>query len=101
MPRLPRPHARFERLRGLWLRPELRLSQAALGLRISPRSLTFPLRTERPRGERKPLEESPDTEEHGRWVTPPGETRGKVPQKHTADGAATREPRTGKGERVR
>jgi hypothetical protein len=31
----------------------------------------------------------------------PGETRGKVPQKHTADGAATRESRTGKVEMVR
>ena len=31
----------------------------------------------------------------------PGETRGKVPQKHTADGAATAESRTGKGEMVR
>jgi hypothetical protein len=31
----------------------------------------------------------------------PGETRGKVPQKHTADGEASRGSRTGKGEMVR
>src|SRR3954469_2368271 len=31
----------------------------------------------------------------------PGETRGKVPQKHTADGEASRGSRTGKGEKVR
>ena len=31
----------------------------------------------------------------------PGETRGKVPQKHTADGGAPAEPRTGKVEMVR
>ena len=31
----------------------------------------------------------------------PGETRGKVPQKHTADGGASAEPRTGKVEMVR
>ena len=33
--------------------------------------------------------------------TRPGETRGKVPQKHTADGASARATRTGKGEKVR
>jgi hypothetical protein len=58
-------------------------------------------RAGRPRGERKPLEESPDTTGQGGGLRPPGETRGKVPQKHTADGAATRELRTGKGEKVR
>ena len=31
----------------------------------------------------------------------PGETRGTVPQRHTADGAASAESRTGKGEKVR
>ena len=31
----------------------------------------------------------------------PGESRGKVPQKQTADGAASAESRTGKGEKVR
>src|SRR3954467_11779140 len=37
-----------------------------------------------------------------RWAgSRPGETRGKVPQKHTADGARSRGGRTGKGEKVR
>ena len=37
-----------------------------------------------------------------RWSgTRPGETRGKVPQKYTADGASARATRTGKGEKVR
>ena len=47
------------------------------------------------------FEESPDTTGQGRWVTPTRKPAGKCHREQTADGAAAREPRTGKGETVR
>jgi hypothetical protein len=48
------------------------------------------------------LEESPDTTGQGRSVTPTrGNPRESATENDTADGAASREPRTGKGEMVR
>src|SRR5258706_14346748 len=51
-------------------------------------------------GGENPSRKVPTPQGEGGGERPPGETRGKVPQKHKANGAATREPRTGKGEMV-
>jgi hypothetical protein len=41
-------------------------------------------RAEWPRGERQPLEESPDTKEPGRWVTPTrGNPRDSATERHS------------------
>ena len=66
-----------------------------------PTGSTLDAHAKQPRRERKPVEESPDIAGRGWSGHRPGETRGKVPQKHTADGEASRGSRTGKGEMVR
>jgi hypothetical protein len=68
----------------------------------SPRSgLPFPVQARQPRGERKPLEESPDTTGQSGREPDPGKPAGKCNREQTADGGAPRELRTGKGETVR
>jgi len=78
-----------------------RASDGRRRLTRRPRDATLVMRARQPRRERQPVEESPDTTGQGGRGIRPGETRGKVPQKHTADGGTAAASRTGKGERVR
>jgi hypothetical protein len=86
-----------------WCRRYARMScKKTTRFPIGPRIRGLPVKQPRGgRGENRPLEESPDTAGQGGRGTDPAKAAGKCHRKHTADGAASAESRTGKGEKVR